>query len=220
VTPLGPGDEAQAALASDSAVTFEQARDWITFTPTNGPPATGLIIYPGGHVEYRSYAPLARAIAASGYQVTIVKMPLSLAVFGVDRADEVMAAYPNVRSWAIGGHSLGGVMAARYASRNPGKVKGIALWAAFPADDLSHSDLKGLLTYGSRDGLLDVDKVEASRSLLPPGSVLEVIQGGNHGGFGYYGPQMGDSDAEISPEQQQAQVMELTLRLLRAVQGE
>jgi hypothetical protein len=220
VTPLGPGVEAQAALVSDSTVSFEQAPHWITFRPKNGPPDTGLILYPGGHVEYRSYAPLARAIAASGYQVTIVRMPLSLAVFGVNRADEVMAAYPDVRSWAIGGHSLGGVMAARYASRHPGKVQGIAFWAAFPADDLSHSQLKGLLTYGSRDGLLDVEMVQASRSLLPPGSVLEIIEGGNHGGFGYYAAQMGDSDAQISPEQQQAQAMELTLQLLREIQGE
>ena len=220
MTPLGPGVEAREALVSDSSVTFEQTPDWITFRPKNGLPSTGLILYPGGHVEYRSYAPLARAIAARGYHVTIVRMPLSLAVFGVNRADEVMAAYPDVRSWAIGGHSLGGVMAARYASRHPGKVQGVAFWAAFPADDLSHSDLKGLLTYGSRDGLLDADMVQASRSLLPPGSVLEIIEGGNHGGFGYYAPQVGDSDAQISPQQQQDQALELTLRLLRAIQGE
>jgi len=220
LTPLGPDEHAQAALVSNTTVSVEQARDWITFTPAGGSPITGLILYPGGHVDYRSYAPVAREIAALGYQVTIPKMPLSLAVFGANRADTVIAAYPGLRYWAIGGHSLGGVMAARYAARHPGKVKGVAFWAAYPVDDLSKTDLKGLLTYGSQDGALNLDAVQASLPLLPPGTPTQVIEGGNHAQFGDYGSQPGDKAASISPESQWQQVAELTARLLRAIEGE
>jgi len=47
-----------------------------------------------------------------------------------------------------------------------------------------------------------------------------VINGGNHTQFGNYGPQPGDSVATISAEDQQAQATNLTVRLLRAVEGE
>ena len=38
-------------------------------------------------------------------------MPLNLAVFGANSAHAVIDAFPNITSWAIGGHSLGGTMA-------------------------------------------------------------------------------------------------------------
>ena len=50
----------------------------------------GVIIYPGGKVEYTSYIPLANQIAAQGYACFIVKMPFNLAVFGINKADDVI----------------------------------------------------------------------------------------------------------------------------------
>ena len=46
------------------------------------------------------------------------------------------------------------------------------------------------------------------------------IQGGNHALFGNYGPQPGDGTATISATDQQLQAADLTVRLLRAVEGE
>jgi hypothetical protein len=222
LTPLGPTEEALAALESNANVSVLDSGNFISFTPTAGSPITGFIFYPGGHVDYRSYAPIAQEIASRGYPVFIVKMPLSLAVFGVNKADKVISAYSNMRYWVIGGHSLGGSMAASYAKNHTDKIQGIALWASYPAssDDLSTTSLKGLSTHGSNDQVLNLDNFNATLALLPPGTIQEVIEGGNHAQFGNYGLQPGDGTATISSADQQKQAADLTVRLFRAVEGE
>lgn len=214
-TPLGPQDSASNVIASDSIVTVETGK-WISIKPTSGDLTTGLILYPGGRVDPVSYLPVARDIAQHGYQVVIVPMPLNLAVFNPDAADEVIAAFPEIEHWVVGGHSLGGAMAARFAARNPSKVDGLVLWAAYPAssDDLSRSDLKVAMIFGTEDGLATKDKIDASRTLLPASTEWVAIEGGNHAQFGAYGEQPGDDLAKISPEEQQAKVAEATVELL------
>ena len=214
--PLGPLAEARTALEADGAVQVEERGEWIVFRPVNGQPDTALIFYPGGRVDYRSYAPAAREIAAQGFQVIVVRMPLNLAVFGADRAADVIAAYPQVQHWAVGGHSLGGAMAAQFAAQNPGIVQGLVLWAAYPADNssLEDADLQVASIYGARDGLAAPEKIDASRRLLPADTRFAEITGGNHAQFGWYGPQDGDGTAEISPQAQQDQIVSATVALL------
>jgi hypothetical protein len=222
MTPLGPTSEALAAMESNANVTVQDNGNFMVFTPTLNTPITGFILYPGGHVDYRSYAPVAQEIAIHGYQVSIVRMPLSLAFFGINKADEVITAYPEVRYWVVGGHSLGGSMAASYAKKHPMKVQGLVFWASYPAttDDLSSTGLKGLSTYGSNDQVMDRENFNATLGLLPPGTMIQVIQGGNHAQFGNYGLQPGDGAATISAADQQIQAADLTVRLLRTVEGE
>ena len=222
LTPLGPTSEALAAMESNENVIVRDNGNFVVFTPTSNIPITGFILYPGGHVDYRSYAPVAQEIASRGYMVSIVQMPLSLAVFGISRADDVIAAYPDMRYWVVGGHSLGGSMAASYAQNHHDTVQGLVLWASYPvnSDDLSSTSLKGLSTYGSNDQVLNRDNFNATVSLLPPGTIMQVIQGGNHAQFGNYGLQPGDGTATISVTDQQIQAADLTVRLLRAVEGE
>jgi dienelactone hydrolase len=209
-------------MESDGMVAVQDNGDFVVFTPVAASPITGFIFYPGGHVDYRSYAPVAREIASRGYMVSIVEMPLSLAIFGVNKADDVISAYPEMRYWVIGGHSLGGSMAASYAMGNPENIQGIAFWAAYPAssDDLSKTDLKGLTTYGSNDLVLSMDNFNATLPQLPPGTIMQVIEGGNHAQFGNYGLQPGDGTATISAVDQQLQTVDLMIRLIRAVEGE
>lgn len=206
------------ALKSDSLVRVE-TDSWITFIPAEAPPEAGLILYPGGHVDPRAYAPLARRIAARGYQVVVVPMPLALAVLSPERALDVLAAYPSIRAWAIGGHSLGGAMAARFTYTHPEAVRALVLWAAYPAstDDLSGSGLIVTSIYGTRDGLATADKIDASRPLLPADTLWVPIEGGNHAQFGDYGPQSGDGTATISAAAQQSQAAESTIRVLEAL---
>jgi dienelactone hydrolase len=222
LNPLGPTDQALAAMESDNVVTVQDNGEFVVFTPAEVKPITGFIFYPGGHVDYRSYAPIAREIASRGYMVAIVEMPLSLAVFGVNKADEVISAFPDMRYWVIGGHSLGGSMAASYAVGNSEKVQGLAFWASYPArsDDLSSTDLKGLTTYGSNDLVLGMDNFNATLPQLPPGTIMQVIDGGNHAQFGNYGLQPGDGTATISAADQQLQTADLMVRLIRSVEGE
>ena len=217
-TPAQPMPQALAATNSDAQVNVSSGQ-WLVFTPSASEPTTGFIIYPGGRVDYRAYAPAAHQIAAQGYLVVIVRMPLNLAVFGVNTAQDVQAAYPQIRRWAIGGHSLGGSMAATFAKNHADAVQGLALWASYPAtsDDLSDSDLHVVSIYGSEDGLATLEKIEASRPYLPAGTTWVQIAGGNHAQFGWYGDQAGDNPASISRPDQQAQVVAATLGMLESL---
>ena len=219
-TPLGPAPEALAALSSDAEVTVEEGR-WITFVPTGREPTTGFVFYPGGRVDPRSYAPLAREIALRGYEVIIVPMPLNLAVFAPGRASAVIAAKPAVKLWAIGGHSLGGAMAASYAHDHEAAVAALVLWASYPpsSDDLSGwNDFPVLSIYGTQDHGMTSEKGVSTRVLLPKSTCWVVIQGGNHAQFGAYGLQPGDGTAEIPAAAQQTQIVDATVSFLDAVE--
>ncbi len=219
-TPLGPMPEAVAALQSDAVVQVTTS-PWLTFAPAGASATRGFIFYPGGRVDARSYAPAARAIAERGYLAVIVPMPFNLAVTNVAAADRVIAAHPEIQHWAIGGHSLGGAMAANDAYTHPDAVQGLVLWAAYPASNNSLADRSLAVTsiYATADGLATADKIEASRLLLPAHTRYVAIQGGNHAGFGWDGPQGGDGQATISRAAQQEQVVAATLELLAGLGG-
>jgi len=194
-----------------------------------------LIFYPGGHVDYRSYNRPLSQIAQAGYRVIIVRMPLNLAVLGANQAADVIAAYPEIEHWVIGGHSLGGAMAARFVGMNPGLVQGLVLWGAYPpasVDLTAQADLSSLVIYGALDGLstpeevcaLDglstPEEVLASRAQFPPDTVFKAIEGGNHAQFGDYGSQKGDHAATITAVSQQQWVVRHTLSFLQSLESE
>jgi hypothetical protein len=214
-TPLRPMTEAYDALHSDSAVTVLTDK-WLVFESLYSAKNIGFIVYPGGRVDYRSYAPLAHVIAAEGYLTIVAPMPLNLAVFGVNTATDIINSYPQITSWAIGGHSLGGTMAAQFAYENPSKIEGLVLWAAYPAsgNDLSKRNLLVTTIHGSNDGLVSSSQIQDSLKLLPLTTVRVEITGGNHAQFGWYGDQPGDNTAEITRELQQSQIADATLQLL------
>ena len=191
-------------------------QNWILFEPQEET-KTGFIFYPGGRVDYRSYAPVLREIASQGYLVALVRMPLSLAVLGANRAEGVIAAYPEIATWVIGGHSLGGSMAASYVYNHPDEIQGLVLWASYPAgsNDLSMYDLRVMSISASQDGVLNQENFNATRALLPPDTQWVSIEGGNHAGFGSYGVQPGDKPSAIAEGEQAAQVAALTVDFLK-----
>lgn len=209
-----PASSAASALA-DSARTEP---GWYVFEPA-GEPTAGFIFYPGGLVDPAAYAPLMQQLSDGGVLAVIVPMPLDLAVFGVDRADDVIAAYPDIGAWVIGGHSLGGAMAAEYLKAEPDAVDGIVFLASYPADstDLSAIPVRAVSIYGTEDGVA-AEVFEESLQRLPDGTSLEVIQDGNHAQFGDYGPQKGDGTAMMSRARQQRQTTNAILALVAAIQ--
>lgn len=218
-TPLGPAAEAQAALVSDDSVKVTQDR-WIVFQPTGSDPTTGFIFYPGARVDERSYAPQLRAIAAQGYLAVIVPMPLNLAIFKPSAADDVIAAFPQIKHWAIGGHSMGGAMSVTYTHDHVDKVQGVALWAAYPqeSDSLAaQATLPATAIFGLNDGLVDASEREKAKTYMPPDTLQTLIEGGNHAQFGAYGPQPGDNPATITPDEQQRETVAATVALLERV---
>jgi hypothetical protein len=213
--PLLP--EARAALASTATVTFADEPGWLAFSPVEGGHATGLVIYPGAKVEPAAYAPAAQAIAAAGYPTFIVKMPLNLAVLGVDAANGVVAAHPEIARWAMAGHSLGGAMATSYVAAHPAAMDGLALWASYPNADLSALPIVATSIWGSLDAGAAKMGGPQARADLPPDATFIEIPGGNHEQNGWYTGQPNDPPATISREAQQAAVVAATLAMLAKV---
>ncbi|MBC8162821.1 MAG: alpha/beta hydrolase [Roseiflexaceae bacterium] len=192
---------------------------WIVFEPASLP-TTGFIFYPGARVDERSYAPPLRALAEQGFLAVIVPMPLNLAIFDPSGAERVIAAYPQITHWAIGGHSMGGAMAATYANDNLDVVKGLVLWAAYPQESDSLAAQQGVLgtaVFGTNDGLVDELERQQALDFMPPEAASLLIAGGNHAQFGSYGDQPNDGVATITRADQQAQTVAATLELLRNI---
>ena len=138
-----PLPEALEAMESDGSVTVETVTvaEWeedsnfyFVFKPKYANPEIGFIFYPGGLVDPRSYAPPAHAIAAKGYLTVIVKMVGDLAVLSPDRADKIISDYTGIKTWIIGGHSLGGSFACYYAQGHTERIDGVVLWASWPSE--------------------------------------------------------------------------------------
>ena len=164
----------------------------------------GFIFYPGGNVEPEAYLPLANKIADLGFKTVIIPMPFNLAVFNSDAALEAFNNFSNITDWYICGHSLGGVMAAKFAGLHTHKIKGFILMAAYPQEskDLSRTGLPVLSITASNDNILDHKKYEARKKLLPELTQYVEIKGGNHSQFGWYGFQKGDGQATITRNEQ------------------
>ena len=164
-------------------------------------PSVGLIFYPGGKVEHTAYLPLLSACAEQGILSILVEMPFNLAVFDVNAAEDLKELYPEIEHWYIGGHSLGGSMAASYLAKHPDEFEGLILLGSYSTADLSNYGLKVLSVYGSEDTVMNKDKYEENKQNLPADFEELVIDGGNHAGFGMYGSQDGDGSSSIGDKQ-------------------
>jgi len=170
----------------------------------DGPSETdALVFYPGGKVEETAYAPLLRCLAEDGIDVCLVKMPFHLAIFRANAAERVMKEH-SFEKWYIGGHSLGGAMAAAFAEKHD--LDGVVLLAAYPIGPVEEAIL---LLYGSEDGVLNRERLSAAAEYGPVEE--HVLNGGNHAQFGNYGPQKGDGSPAITTEEQQDETVRLIL---------
>ena len=176
---------------------------------------TALIFYPGAKVEYTAYLPLLSELADQGIDCFLIKMPCNLAFFGQNKAKKIMDSY-EYDHWYLSGHSLGGAMAASYASGYLESLNGLVLLAAYPTKSLKSDSFSVLSLYGSEDGVLNMEKVEEGKAYMPVDYAEVCIEGGNHAQFGNYGEQKGDHAADISREEQQAQTVEAILKMMEA----
>lgn len=196
---------AWAALDSDEAVQVSETDYGWYF---DGPGTEdALIFYPGAKVEAVAYAPFLHRLSAEGMDVCLVEMPLRFAFFDLNAADDVMAEHDYDR-WYIGGHSLGGAMAASYASKHGDDLAGVILCAAYPTSELDES-LTEVLLYGSEDTVVNLEKIQEGEQYAPSDYTETVIAGGNHAQFGSYGAQDGDGTATIPAEEQWDEAVEI-----------
>ena len=208
-----PADPAAAAALEESGeVTVTVSEDLVIFRPEKA--EAGLIFYPGGKVDHLAYAPVLRLLAQEGIACVLTGMPFDLAVLDMDAARDARARLPEIDRWYLGGHSLGGAMAAAHAADCPGEYEGLVLLAAYSTKDLSSSNMKVISLYGNEDKILNMEQYLANRSNLPADTVEMVLDGGNHARFGAYGPQDGDGIATVSPGEQRAWAVELISEII------
>ena len=185
----------------------------IVFEPEGA--TKGLIFYPGGKVEHTAYVPLMQACAEEGILCVLVEMPFHLAVLDINAADGVQKEYPAIEEWYIGGHSLGGSMAASYLADHAEDYEGLILLGSYSTADLSHTDLAVLSVFGSEDTVMNREKYAENKSNLPSDFSEYVIDGGCHAYFGMYGAQDGDGTPTIPNEEQ----IRLTVEYIIGIMG-
>ncbi|MBQ5824153.1 MAG: hypothetical protein IIW48_05030 [Clostridia bacterium] len=162
----------------------------------------GLIFYPGARIEHEAYEPLMKACAVQGIKCILVEMPLNMAFFNINAADNIQKMYPEIEHWYIGGHSLGGAMASLYLENNINKFDGLILLGSYSTADLSAADIDVLSVYGTEDEIMNADKYNANKINLPEDFEEHIIKGGCHAYFGMYGKQSGDGTPTITNEEQ------------------
>jgi len=189
-------NEAIDAFLPQGTAWREEPDGTIVFEPDGA--TKGLIFYPGGKVEYTAYVPLMQACAEKGILCVLVEMPFNLAVFDINAADGIQKEYPEIEDWYIGGHSLGGSMAASYLADHTEDYEGLVLLGSYSTADLSQTDLDVLSVFGSEDKVMNRKKYEENKSNLPSDFTEYVIDGGCHAYFGMYGAQDGDGTPSIT----------------------
>ena len=189
------------AAQTETEVQMQELQDGdIAFIPQTA--KAGLVFYPGGKVEHTAYKPLMQALASRGILCILIQMPFRLAVLDIHAADGVKDTFAGVEKWYIGGHSLGGSMAASYLEKNTQAFDGLVLLGSYSTIDFSNGTKGVLSVYGSEDKVLNAEKYAENKSNLPEDFTEVVIEGGCHAYFGMYGAQKGDGTPTITNEEQ------------------
>ncbi len=200
---MGAEPEPLAAVRADERITITDEAAGIVLAPISGDSEVGFVFIPGAKVAAEGYvATLAGLVADEGITVVITEPWLNLAFFDLRPLTSFTDLVPDVDTWMIGGHSLGGVRACQLAE----ETDALVLFASYCSNDLSEADIPGLSLSGSEDGLSTPAKVDAARVRLPADADMVEIAGANHASFGAYGPQAGDGEATASDETVDAEI--------------
>ena len=220
--PFPALEPALAAMQSSSTVTVTETPTQIVMAPVEATGTSGLFFQPGAKVDARAYAAVLRPLAEAGYTVVIPKQPLSIAFLATGAFESARDANPQITDWFVGGHSLGGTVAAMDAEAHDedvtAPVVGLILYASYPASDMSQSlTSKVLSVYGTNDGLATPADIDASRAKLPKDALFTPIEGAVHAFFGDYGPQPGDGTPAVSHDEARQLISRNTLIFMGAV---
>ncbi|MEQ3549140.1 alpha/beta hydrolase [Pseudonocardia nematodicida] len=205
-----------AATASSAQVEVVHGATAWELRPVGAGTGTGVVFHPGGLVDPRAYLPLLRPLAEQGVVVIVPDPPLGLAIIDPGATARAVGSVPEVRTWAVGGHSLGGVVAAMGLDV-PG-VRGLFLWASYPSGSVADAGVAGLSVYGERDALAAPEAIEESRPQLPPDTRFVEVPGGTHAFFGDYGPQAGDGEPGTDRGTAQRLIVAETAEFVRSLQ--
>jgi hypothetical protein len=214
--PFVAVEPALAAMQSDAKVSVAEYPTQIVLTPTGSPSTTAVFFQPGARVDARAYAAILRPLAEAGHIVVIPKQPIGIAFLATTAFESAQSAYPAVTAWVVGGHSLGGTVAAIDADDHDGDatapVVGLLLYASYPATDMSATLTARVLSIsGSQDGLATPAKIDAAKPDLPRDATYTVIDGAVHAFFGDYGPQPGDGTPTITHDRARTEISQASV---------
>jgi len=221
--PLPAQADALAALRTGNGMRTIDRVSWYELVPslednrgTAVRPTTGLVFLPGARVDPRAYAPELRKVASAGYLVVVLKEPFGFSIADRDHAATILENHPEVTHWVVGGHSVGGTVAASFADDDR-RVEGLLLLASYPSGRLERTDLRVTSVSGDLDRLVTPADVTKSRTNLPTSTTYVVVPGASHASFGDYGRQPGDGTPTADPVAAQDQVAAAAVGLLAAV---
>ena len=168
----------------------------LIYTPAT-PNGSGILIMHGALIMPQSYANTAAYFAARGYTVFMPWGPGRLSIIAVER---VAAELPDfgLDHWFFIGHSMGGMASLEMIEKHGAKPTAVALWAAAMPADFSGIDVPILYIWGDNDGLLPVERLEASKKNLPKHVNFVTLEGANHKNFAMYSHQFFDKKAKVS----------------------
>lgn len=208
------------SVQDDLAVDVTRGDGVVVLSPAGEPSGTGVVFYSGARVEADAYvAPWAPVVAATGVTVVLPDLRFNLALLDPDRAEGVVAEAPDVRTWYLGGHSMGGAFAAQHVGTGDTTTEwsGLVLWGSYAvaaADLTDRDDLRVLSVAGERDGVLPLEEIEDRRSNLPADAVTVTVEGMNHAQFGSYGEQAGDEEPTLTDTEAHQALAEVTADFL------
>lgn len=192
-TPFHGSNSSVQSVLGDDRITVEHGGGGYVMQPAEGVSDSGLVFYPGARVAPDAYlASLAPLVRGANVTVVVVKTPLNLAVLDQGAATGIIERRGGVEHWYVGGHSLGGAMACRYARAHPHRVEGLLLFGAYCDKSIADSDLRVLSVTGEADTVLNRNTYERDIRNLPSDATLVDLPGVNHSQFGSYTGQPGD----------------------------
>jgi hypothetical protein len=205
----GTYDATDEALSYINDIEFNKETKSLEFLTDS---EIGFIFYPGGKVEFEAYSFYGAELSKNNINTFIVEMPLDLAIIDTDRALKVIDAHPEVKTWYIGGHSLGGASVGLMLQSDYELFEGVIFMASYPTAKLD-SSVRQLAILAEFDGLVLLDEMESYTTFLNDEDIY-ILEGGNHAGFGMYGKQNGDSDATIKADEQMKIVTDLIINFI------
>jgi pimeloyl-ACP methyl ester carboxylesterase len=205
-------EETPLADAAHWAAITENAGG-VVLTPAQ-PNGEGLIFFAGARVDPAAYADKLSGVAASGVTVVIARPTLNFAILETRPLATWQGLAPGVGSWAVGGHSLGGVRACMYAADPENTVTALVLFGSYCSVDLSGSGLPVLSLAGENDRLSTPAEIADAAPLLPADAVFTTIPDASHAQFGDYGTQPGDGPQEADDTAVRAAITDAVAALL------
>ena len=183
-----------------------------------------LLFYPELLVDHTAYAPIISKMTDAGILVVVANLeplrtPTRFTGVSKKEAENILFEVGTllgiqIEEWIIGGHGQGAVSASELVGVIP-TISRFFIWGSMQCRNLSKSNFSVLVVNATNDNIARMLQTEESfKKKLPSKTTYYAIQGGNHSGFGHYGPQLfptKENDRSITIDEQQKQCVEQTL---------